>query len=230
MAKIIPNEEKVFMVSKSTNTAYSGSAALKAMQEWYTMEDVANTVKPYKVFNALLAQGGGDNPLIINGDEAIPLTIGVTYAILDNTGLDVTNVGAPNNNIGTSFVATGTTPNSWGNVIDGWAIISYNTGAPVVVVLENTLGFNPFFVYSAPGFYFSSNLEWVGFVLNGLPVQVFINCGNRVTDYIYSAKANFGTEDGTLSVSSFNEGTPANDVLCDEDGFFLTSIEVRVYN
>jgi len=41
---IIPNDEKVFMVSKSTNTTYSGSAALKAMQEWYTMQDIADTV------------------------------------------------------------------------------------------------------------------------------------------------------------------------------------------
>ena len=37
---IIPQEEKVFMVSNSTNTTYSGSAALKAMQQWYTMQDV----------------------------------------------------------------------------------------------------------------------------------------------------------------------------------------------
>jgi len=41
---IIPAEEKVFMVSNSTNTTYSGSAALKAMQQWYTMQDVIDTV------------------------------------------------------------------------------------------------------------------------------------------------------------------------------------------
>ena len=41
---IIPAEEKVFMVSNSTNTIYSGSAALKAMQQWYTMQDVADSV------------------------------------------------------------------------------------------------------------------------------------------------------------------------------------------
>ena len=41
---IIPAEEKVFMVSNSTNTTYSGSAALKAMQQWYTMQDVVDTV------------------------------------------------------------------------------------------------------------------------------------------------------------------------------------------
>jgi hypothetical protein len=41
---IIPAAEKVFMVSNSTNTTYSGSAALKAMQQWYTMQDVIDTV------------------------------------------------------------------------------------------------------------------------------------------------------------------------------------------
>jgi hypothetical protein len=41
---IIPAEEKVFMVSNSTNTIYSGSASLKAMQQWYTMQDVVDSV------------------------------------------------------------------------------------------------------------------------------------------------------------------------------------------
>lgn len=40
----IPADEKVFMVSNSTNTIYSGSAALKAMSEWYTMQDVIDSV------------------------------------------------------------------------------------------------------------------------------------------------------------------------------------------
>jgi hypothetical protein len=53
---IIPAEEKVFIVSNSTNTTYSGSASLKAMQQWYTMDDVSSTVRPYKVFTALLNQ------------------------------------------------------------------------------------------------------------------------------------------------------------------------------
>jgi hypothetical protein len=41
---IIPNDEKVFMVSNTTNTTYSGSQALKDMNEWYTMQDIADTV------------------------------------------------------------------------------------------------------------------------------------------------------------------------------------------
>jgi hypothetical protein len=55
---IIPADEKVFMVDKRTNTIYGGSAALQAMQQWYTMQDVADSIQPYKVFTALLTQSG----------------------------------------------------------------------------------------------------------------------------------------------------------------------------
>lgn len=38
---IIPNGQKVLMVDKRTNTTYGGSDAIKAMQQWYTMGDLA---------------------------------------------------------------------------------------------------------------------------------------------------------------------------------------------
>ena len=41
---IIPSDEKVFMVDKRTNTIYGGSQALKDMQQWYTMQDISDTV------------------------------------------------------------------------------------------------------------------------------------------------------------------------------------------
>ena len=154
---IIPSNEKVFMVSNSTNTVYGGSAAMQAMTKWYTMEDVTNTVRPYQVFTALLTQSGGDNPLGNCSDDPHPLIIGVTYTIsvADGTA-DFTNVGAPNNNLGTSFVATGTIPNSWGTSGDN--CLDYNTGAPVATVLENTIG-NIWFEYTPgqPGTYFIGN-------------------------------------------------------------------------
>ena len=69
---------------------------------------------PYKVYTALLTQAGSASQVILpHGD---PLTIGVTYLISFNDGSgDFTNVGAPNNNTGTLFVATGVTPTSWGD-------------------------------------------------------------------------------------------------------------------
>ena len=104
---------------------------------------------PYKVYTALLTQYGSDEAgtSISNGD----LTIGVTYQIYDFGGAqdyDFTNVGAPNNNIETYFVATGTTPNSWGVGVG----LVYVPAAPIVTVLENTIG-NIWFKYEGVGFY-----------------------------------------------------------------------------
>ena len=61
----IPADEKVFMVDKRTNTTYGGSRALQDMQEWYTMQDVIDTVgagPSYKVYSALLNQNGTSVP------------------------------------------------------------------------------------------------------------------------------------------------------------------------
>ena len=102
----------------------------------------------YKVYTALLTQSGEDGNAFIGPGE---LTIGVTYMINDSfSGQDFTNVGAPNNNVGTWFVATGTTPNNWGlNQENG---LIYYPGAPVVTVLENTIG-NIWFIYESSGAY-----------------------------------------------------------------------------
>jgi hypothetical protein len=65
--------------------------------------------------------------------------------------MDFTNVGAPNNLIGTKFVATGINPTSWGS--GAVSTLTYNLGAPEVVVLENTLSGVPTFEYLAVGSY-----------------------------------------------------------------------------
>ena len=133
---------------------------------------------PYKVFTALLTQSGGNNKKLIDDGE---LTIGVTYFIEDPAGGDWTNVGAPNNNYGTYFVATGTTPNSWG--IN--AQLTYNTGAPVVTVLENTIG-NVWFTYIGEGNYsvksgglFTLNKTFApSVIINNIPQIIVINIEN----------------------------------------------------
>lgn len=211
---IIPANEKVFMVSNGTNTTYSGSAALKAMQQWYTMQDVSDSVQPYKVFTALLTQSGGNTPLSISGGTA---TIGVTYEIQDNSGggYDFTNIGAPNNISGTSFIATGTTPNSWG---DGQ--LNYNTGTPVATVLENTIG-NVWFTYDDVGSYLASG----DFPINKT-YAVISNMGQIPADNILITS--YILQDAlylTTSSSSFSGASVyANDIL------LTTPIEIRVYN
>ena len=214
---IIPADEKVFMASNGTNTTYGGSAALQAMQQWYTMEDVTNTVRPYKVFTALLTQSGGDSESYVYiGGLA---TIGVTYTITANDDdlADFTNIGAPNNNIGTKFIATGTTPASWGD----YAELTYNLGAPVATVLENTIG-NVWFTYLQTGFY-QANYDGL-FTLN----KTFGQGTTRTADD--------GTGFGVISVIPNNINTvniySTNPIveLPFDNILFNTPIEIRVYN
>lgn len=210
---IIPAEEKVFMVSNSTNTTYSGSAALKAMQQWYTMEDVTNTVRPYEVFTALLTQSGGEDFQFISSGELI---IGVTYKIDVNSGnADFTNVGAPNNLENTYFIATGITPNSWGD--GGFVELIYNLGAPVATVLENTIG-NIWFTYQNPGEYIASS------------DNLFISNKTSVFGGYYDSDSGLGFVFGTGgdSVNQIflftNDGSRADNILQN------VTIEIRVYN
>ena len=110
----------------------------------------SNTVySTYKVYTALLTQLGVSH---VYSTQSAPLTVGVTYMIYDSiAGDDFRNVGGPlivNNNDfnNTYFVATGTTPTNW----IGETPLSYDTGAPVVNVLENTIG-NIWWTYVSEG-------------------------------------------------------------------------------
>jgi len=169
----------------------------------------------YKVYTALLTQSGGDGPLGNCSDDPQPLVIGVTYQIFSNDGTaDFTNVGAPNNNIGTYFVATGTTPNNWGT--PGDVCLDYNTGAPVVTVLENTIG-NIWYTYIGLGDYFINS--------NGL----FIN--EKTFALIGTTGFSTGAGDSGAAIMLTN---PPNNVevtaLNGDDALASTPIEIRVYN
>jgi len=175
-------------------------------------EDFLALTRPYKVYTALLTQSGGDD---LQNQQSGLLTVGVTYYIDDNASFpDFTNVGAPNNNVGTYFVATGTTPASWGE-----ATLAYNTGAPVVAVLENTIG-NIWFTYNVVGIYTAESNS----LFTDKKTFQFIN-----NDYTIG-------EDGQLIIS--NGGSDTTIYLASKDGaqlpidglFYLTPIEIRVYN
>jgi hypothetical protein len=216
---VIPNSQKTFSVNEGVNTTYGGSAAMKALSQWYTMQDITDTVRPYQVYTALLTQSGGDN---VQYKSSGLLTIGTTYTIFDNIGNpDFTNVGAPNNNNGTYFVATGITPNSWGDVGDA-SVLQYNTGAPVVTVLENTIGdiwFNYGGAEGGSGCYgVNSN--------NLFNDKTIIFSGNKT-----------GTWDSLTSISSVNYSNSSFDLITVagtnnriDDVLNNTPIEIRVYN
>jgi hypothetical protein len=174
------------------------------------------TLPVYQVFTASLTQSGGDN-----GDNTSSgtLTIGVTYTIQDNSGNpDFTIVGSPNNLEGTSFIATGTTPD-WGNDA---ATLSFNTGAPVVTVLENTLG-NVWFTYSDVGEYIanSNNL----FTIDKTTSLI----GDGITNLNFSVvKTISGYNTSNISISSYDISTNGSGQY--DDILSHTTLEIKVYN
>jgi hypothetical protein len=173
--------------------------------------------RPYKVYTALLNQSGGSEILGLSGGD---LTIGVTYLISTSIGNpDWTNVGAPNNDVGTYFVATGTTPNSWGT--PGESELIYNTGAPTVIVLENTIG-NVWFDYSNTGQYSvnSDSLFMSGKTYLSITDNIDIaGPSNFRISYLYDS-------DTSLVIITYNpvSDTGGNGRLAN------TSMEIRVYN
>ena len=213
---IIPQEEKVFMVSNSTNTTYSGSAALKAMQQWYTMQDVTDTVKPYKVYTALLTQSGGNDPQTITSGA---LQIGVSYTISipigEGPAYDFSNVGGPISPNNFSFVSIShDIPNNYGN-----ATLSYNTGAPSIKkVLENTIG-NIWFTYVGEGSY--------GLNSDGLFEENNTFCSISTTSDNMDPSATF-----TIPVVESNVIEIHSDADLNKTDSLLnrTPIEIRVYN
>jgi hypothetical protein len=175
-----------------------------------TLNNVSGDLRPYKVYTALLTQSGGSSDVNITSGE---LVIGRTYNISAPSSGDFTNVGAPNNNEGTWFVATGTTPNSWGT-----SELYYNTGAPVVTVLENTIG-DVWFQYNNTGYYsiFSDSLfsdkTWCMITMN------YNGISDGYISYIYRYNA-----DEIVILTGITLDGSRNNQLDN------TPIEIRVYN
>ena len=169
----------------------------------------------YKVYTALLTQSGGDDP---SAQTSGDLVIGYTYEISDyyaSAGWDFTNVGAPNNNIGTFFVATGTTPNSWD---DGYLLL--NSSAPVVTVLENTIG-NIWFTYLNIGVYGVNSSDLFPFGKTSL----FIGSANDGD--VESINFAFFRQNNINQLSIVTKDYTLNN----SDGYlYNTPIEIRVYN
>lgn len=210
---MVPSGTRFIGYAEGVNLEEKKSKLINSQSAVYTLDDV----RGYKVYTALLTQSGGNDPLTqTTGD----LIIGRTYAINYNSpGMDFTNVGAPNNNVGTYFVATGIIPNSWGSNEGEEDILTYNTGAPVVTVLENTIG-NIWFTYDIVGGYLviSNNL----FTNNKSSVilgNVTWEGGSGII------RSGFDGQSYIIITTNSVDGTPENN-----DSLLNTPIEIRVYN
>lgn len=112
-----------------------------------TTTTTTTTLPVYRVYTALLTQYGGD--VVKEKTQGDSLDLGITYLIdVNSENADLTIFGAPNSNVGTYFVCTnaGTLP------LTGSISLVWNEGAPIVTVLENTIG-NIWFSYKSAGVY-----------------------------------------------------------------------------
>lgn len=179
----------------------------------------------YKVFTALLTQNGGDSPEQANYINQNSLTIGVSCYISQNLplnqgGTDFTNVGAINNEVGTWFIATGTNP-IWGNQDGG---VNYNLGAPIVKVLQNTIG-NVWFNYEGVGNY-SVNSNGL-FTIGKTMLQGVTFYSGDVDNLI---TINTTPDSNSISKIYLNKVSGNNNYI---DGYLYSPgvpLEIRVYN
>jgi hypothetical protein len=89
---IIPATDKVFMVNNKTNTIYGGSVALQAMNEWYTMQDIIDTV-------------GTSVKVYAQTVNSIPVTGTTAESSLIGTGVGSLSIPANGFKVGDSFRA-----------------------------------------------------------------------------------------------------------------------------
>jgi hypothetical protein len=217
----IGDEESIGRTIKYANdkivySANTNTLEIKDVTSFNYNGNEVSTVK-YKVFTALLTQSGGDNDTEVTSGD---LTIGVTYRInVDGTDADFTNVGAPNNNLNTSFVATGTTPNSWGTN----GSLRFNSGAPVVTVLENTIG-NVWFEYIVSGLPGATGGEYLVKSDGLFTPNKTVTFGDTYFYNVVSYWVNYGINDTNGVYIKTYDGNLSNDVLNN------TPIEIRVYN
>lgn len=182
-----------------------------------TAKTCATNAPTYKVFTALLTQSGVDDPDTLSSGT---LTKGVSYQFSGTGGTDVdfSNLGVTNPVDGEWFIATQTAaPINW----DGWTV-SYNIGAPVANVLENTIG-SIYFEYANVGNYIINSLTNL-FTSNKTTVnsETFndVTLGRMISMYPSQILTDAITIESRIIITDAN----ADDVLN------ATFLEIRVYN
>jgi hypothetical protein len=211
----IANDTQFIGISPTIDLTGKKSAILNEQTIPVTMDDITSTVRPYNVFTALLTQSGGDGPEWYESFDNGALPNGFSVEISDyQLGDDFTNIGAPSNENGVSFIINGTTAASW----TGSTRLNYNTGAPVATVLENTIG-NVWFTYEADGQYY---LNSDGLFIESKTTQ-FLN-NSLYPDEGFSYISNTLNTINNIIIYTIDIGySPSNGFLSN------TPIEIRVY-
>lgn len=201
-------------VSRQIGWSQESNLLWQILNQITKLTAVVFALKPkYKVFTALLTQTGGSDPQsLTTGDSVIK---GVTYRIDGGDG-DFLNVGAPNNDDSTSFIATiNGEPNSYGT-----CSLLYDLGAPVAIVLENTIG-NIWFEYVSAGEYrvYSNSL----FTEDKTAVDIDAFSWANISNYSFITNETLFPEN-YFNITSTISGAPNDDLLV------KNRIEIKVYS
>jgi hypothetical protein len=189
--------------------------------EFETHQEV-NTLKNSVLENSTPIASANDLVLSYTTKASGTLTIGQRYEIIVSTGgADWTNVGASNNNVGTQFTATGTTPASWGT---GSLAVAAWTGQTIYVsgsTQVNTISRK-----------FLNNGAVLRLIFSGTPIVA--HNGTSSSDFIkillvgstnITAVAN-----DELLLQYRNTGTPAWQHIGGTGNFLLTNVPVATDN
>lgn len=184
-----------------------------------TVSDLQAQLLPYKSYTAILTQNGGDSPSTRFGDGTIEK--GITYEIGANPdNEDLTLVGAPDNNVGTIFVATVDVTGAYTPDVE----LLYNAGTPIVNVLENTLGLDAVYDYAGVGAYVLSFSD----SLFTSPEQYVVIEGGATSDgtdtFVAQALPVFFN---VIFIDTFINGVSSDGVL---GANAPTIINIRIYN
>jgi len=199
---------------------------------------IAHTVNnlPYKVYTALLTQSGGSSVSTTGSFNAGPgkdvegFYIGVSYEITANpNNADLSIYGASNNSVGTKFVSIYNGNLSDDN-LDVDVIFSFNQGAPVVNVLENTIG-NIWFENGGTGRYNVKSDSL--FIVNRTFTSITNNI--EITDesiFTTNVMINGVGTTNRIQVFTFRYNVDGgwNGAIASDDMLLNTPIEIRVYN
>ena len=212
----VPNDTRFIGINPTVNLRERRSARINRETQPVSMQDITDSIRPYKVFTALLTQSGGSST--VNATSGL-LIVGVSYNIdTYNAGDDFSNVGGPAAGLpgewdGYSFLATGTTPNNWNNS----SLLISDEGAPVATVLENTIG-NIYFEYRSAGEYACKSNSLFTENKTTIDIDAYCQNGNPGTSLIYR----------DLDTSIFTIGTYKGEL--GNDYLYNNRLEIRVYN
>jgi hypothetical protein len=201
-------------VSRQIGWSNESNLLYQILKQLTRLTAVIFGLKPkYKVFTALLTQNGTSDELILSSGA---VTKGVTYRIDGASDGDFSNVGALSNEASTYFIATNNeVPNSYGS-----ATLLYDPGAPVAIVLENTIG-NIWFEYLTFGEYTvnSNNL----FIEDKTAVDIDAFSYDNILSYSFISNQTIFPEN-MINITSQLSGGPIDSILA------KNRIEIRVYN